>query len=115
MKNFRLENRLIETRLFMRHPDGIWAGYSYEWNAQQTDATLVRGGKQVTVGGQTWIYPSEASACSVTPRQRAAPSAWRHEQLAFNITYPQTGRDANQLVTLNAINTLTTPIANPTE
>ena len=37
------------------------------------------------------------------------------KQLAFNITYPQTGRDAHQLVTLNAINTLTTPIANPTD
>jgi hypothetical protein len=46
MKNFRLANRLIETRLFMRHPDGIWAGYSYEWDAQGTDATLVPDGKQ---------------------------------------------------------------------
>ena len=35
MKNFRLDNRLVETRLFMRHPDGVWAGYSYEWNAQE--------------------------------------------------------------------------------
>src|SRR5690606_21979788 len=31
MKHFRLEDRLVETRLFMRHPDGGWAGYSYEW------------------------------------------------------------------------------------
>ena len=68
MKNFRLDNRLIETRLFMRHPDGVWAGYSYEWNAQQTDATLVRGGKQVTVGGQTWIYPSEGQCADVSHR-----------------------------------------------
>ena len=29
----------------MRHPDGEWAGYTYEWNAQQTEATRVRGGK----------------------------------------------------------------------
>ena len=28
MKNFRLADRLIETRLFMRHPDGVWAGYT---------------------------------------------------------------------------------------
>ena len=42
------ERQLIETRLFMRHPDGDWAGYTYEWNAQRTDATLVQGGKTVS-------------------------------------------------------------------
>jgi hypothetical protein len=31
------------------------------------------------------------------------------------MTYPQTGRDAHQLVTLNAINAFTSPIANPTD
>ena len=115
MKNFRLDDRLVETRLFMRHPDGVWAGYTYEWNAQQTDATLVRGGKQVTVGGQTWIYPSEGECllCHTEAAGRALGLETR--QLAFHITYPQTGRDAHQLVTLNAINTLNPPIANPTD
>jgi hypothetical protein len=56
MKHFRLNNQLVETRLFMRHPDGDWAGYTYEWNAQRTDATLVQGGKTVTVGSQSWIF-----------------------------------------------------------
>ncbi len=115
MKNFRLDNRLIETRLFMRHPDGVWAGYSYEWNAQQTDATLVRGGKQVTVGGQTWIYPSEGQCLQCHTEAAGRSLGLETRQLAFNITYPQTGRDAHQLVTLNAINTLTSPIANPTD
>ena len=115
MKNFRLDNRLIETRLFMRHPDGVWAGYSYEWNAQQTDATLVRGGKQVTVGGQTWIYPSEGQCMQCHTEAAGRSLGLETRQLAFNITYPQTGRDAHQLVTLNAINALTSPIANPTD
>ena len=57
MKHFRLNGDLVETRLFMRHPDGDWAGYTYEWNAQRTNATLVQGGKTVTIGGQSWIYP----------------------------------------------------------
>jgi uncharacterized repeat protein (TIGR03806 family) len=115
MKNFRLDNRLIETRLFMRHPDGVWAGYTYEWNAQQTDATLVRGGKQVTIGSQTWIYPSEGE-CLVCHTEVAGRSlGLETRQLASNFTYPQTGRDAHQLVTLNAINSLTPPIANPTD
>jgi uncharacterized repeat protein (TIGR03806 family) len=115
MKNCRLDDRLIETRLFMRHPDGVWGGYSYEWNTQQTDATLVRGGKQVTVGGQTWIYPSEGQCVQCHTEAAGRSLGLETRQLAFNITYPQTGRDAHQLVTLNAINTLVSPIANPTD
>ena len=115
MKNFRLDNRLIETRLFMRHPDGVWAGYSYEWNAQQTDATLVRGGKQVAVGAQTWIYPSEGQCLQCHTEAAGHSLGLENKQLAFNITYPQTGRDAHQLVTFNEINTLASPIANPAD
>jgi uncharacterized repeat protein (TIGR03806 family) len=115
MKNFRLDDRLVETRLFMRHPDSVWAGYSYEWNAQQTDATLVRGGKQVTVGGQTWIYPSGGQCMECHTEAAGRSLGLETRQLAFNITYPQTARDAHQLVTLNAINALASPIANPTD
>jgi uncharacterized repeat protein (TIGR03806 family) len=115
VKNFRLADRLVETRLFMRHPDGVWAGYSYEWNAQQTDATLVRGGKQVTVAGQTWSYPSEGQCLACHTEVAGRSLGLETKQLAFNITYPQTGRDAHQLVTLNAANTLSSPIANPTD
>jgi uncharacterized repeat protein (TIGR03806 family) len=115
MKNFHLADRLVETRLFMRHPDGVWAGYTYEWNAQQTDATLVNGGKKVTIDGQTWIYPSEGE-CTVCHTEAAGRSlGLETRQLASNFTYPQTGRSANQLVTLNAIGALTAPIANPTD
>jgi uncharacterized repeat protein (TIGR03806 family) len=113
MKNFRINDRLIETRLFMRHPDGVWAGYTYEWNAQGNDARLVRGGKQATIGGQTWIYPSEAQCLACHTQAAGSSLGLETRQLAFNITYPQTARDAHQLVTLNAINTLTPPIAEP--
>jgi uncharacterized repeat protein (TIGR03806 family) len=113
VKNFRLDNRLIETRLFMRHPDGVWAGYSYEWNAQQTDATMVRGGKQVAIGAQTWIYPSEGQCMQCHTEAAGRSLGLETKQLASKITYPQTGREAHQLVTLNAINVLAAPIANP--
>jgi uncharacterized repeat protein (TIGR03806 family) len=115
MKNFRLDNRLIETRLFMRHPDGIWAGYTYEWNAQQTDATLVRGGKKVTIGGQTWIYPGEGQCMQCHTEAAGFSLGLETPQLAVNFKYPQTGRDAHQLVTLNEINALTTDISNPAD
>jgi len=114
VKNFRLGNTLVETRLFMRHPDGVWAGYTYEWNAQQTGATLVVGGKQTTVAGQTWIFPSEAQCLQCHTSAAGRTLGLENLQLAHPITYPQTGRNAHQLVTLNTINVLSPPVANPT-
>jgi mono/diheme cytochrome c family protein len=46
----------------MRHSDGEWAGYSFEWNDAQTEAFLLTGGKEVDLGGQTWSFPSP-NAC----------------------------------------------------
>ena len=43
MKNFELGGQLIETRLFMRHTDGVWGGYTWEWNDLETAATRVQG------------------------------------------------------------------------
>jgi uncharacterized repeat protein (TIGR03806 family) len=60
VKHFRLFNRLIETRLFMRHEDGQWAGYSYEWDDSESEAYLLEGAKEKDVNGQTWRYPSRA-------------------------------------------------------
>jgi uncharacterized repeat protein (TIGR03806 family) len=114
VKNFRLGNILVETRLFMRHPDGVWAGYTYEWNAQQTGATLVVGGKQTTAAGQTWIFPSEAQCLQCHTAAAGRTLGLENLQLAHAITYPQTGRNAHQLVTLNTINVLSPPVANPT-
>ena len=45
VKHFRLFKQLIETRLLMRHEGGQWAGYSYEWNDSETEATLLDGGR----------------------------------------------------------------------
>jgi uncharacterized repeat protein (TIGR03806 family) len=58
IKEFRLNGRTVETRLFMRHADGGWAGYTYEWNDAGTDAELLSDGKSANVGGREWIFPS---------------------------------------------------------
>ena len=76
MKHFRLSGQIVETRLFMRHPDGDWAGYSYEWNTLQTDATLVQGGKVSQLSGQDWIFPSGASlSADMAARRTKSPRA----------------------------------------
>jgi uncharacterized repeat protein (TIGR03806 family) len=113
MKNFTLGSQLVETRLFMRHNDGNWAGYTYEWNTQGTDATRVIGGKSVTINGQTWEFPSE-SQCLVC-HTAVAGRTLGPEIGSFNgdLMYPATGRTANQLTTHNAIGTLTPPLTQP--
>ena len=48
IKHFYSGSRIIETRLLMRHANDGWAGYSYQWNDSQTDATLLTTSKQIS-------------------------------------------------------------------
>jgi uncharacterized repeat protein (TIGR03806 family) len=112
MKNFRVGTRLIETRLLMRHPDGTWGGFTYEWNAQQTDATLVEGGADRDIGnGQTWRFPSEAQCLECHTDAANRSLGLETSQLNRDLTYSQTGRTANELATLSHIGLLSPPIA----
>jgi len=111
VKNFRLGGDLIETRLFMRHNDGDWAGYTYEWNDTQTEATRVVGGKTKDIGGQTWIYPSGAECLECHTQVAGDTLGLEHAQLNGELTYPSTGITANQLVTADEIDVLTAPLA----
>ncbi|MEL7297367.1 MAG: PQQ-dependent sugar dehydrogenase [Pseudomonadota bacterium] len=113
VKNFRLNGALIETRHFMRHTDGEWAGYTYEWNAAQTEATRVRGGKVARVEGQDWIYPSESECMACHTSAAGFSLGAEIAQLNKDITYPETGRFANQLETLAQIGMLTNPLSAP--
>ncbi|HSG64996.1 MAG TPA: PQQ-dependent sugar dehydrogenase [Gammaproteobacteria bacterium] len=112
-KHFRLDGELVETRLLMRHPDGGWAGYSYEWNAQLTDATLVDGGKTTSVNGQDWIFP-DGNGCLECHTEAAGFSLGLElAQLNGDLSYAATGRTANQLETLDAIGLFTSPLGEP--
>jgi len=112
MKNFSLGATLVETRLFMRHSDGAWAGYTYEWNAGGTDATRVVGGKTVQVAGQTWDFPSEAQCLQCHTVAAGRTLGLEVGQLNGDFAYP-TGRTANQLTTLNSIDMLTPALTLP--
>ncbi len=111
MKNFRLGNQLVETRLFMRHNNGEWAGYTYEWNAQGTDATRVVGGKTVQVAGQTWLFPSE-SQCLLC-HTSAAGRTLGLEIAQLNGQFGYAAGTANQLTTLDHIGMLTPALSQP--
>jgi uncharacterized repeat protein (TIGR03806 family) len=103
VKNFTLNGQLIETRLFMRHTDtGNWGGYTYRWNDSHTDATLVSGGLVADVGGQEWVWPSEAQCLQCHTNAAGGSLGLEVRQLDSSFAYP-TGRTANQLDTLEAI------------
>jgi uncharacterized repeat protein (TIGR03806 family) len=113
VKQFRLGGELVETRLLMRHPDGVWAGYSYEWDQNLNDGVLVHGGKVTSVGDQDWIFPGSAQ-CRVCHTQAAGRSLGLETlQLNGDLTYPSTGRTANQLATLDGILVLDGPLGDP--
>ena len=114
LKNFRLNNQLIETRLLMRHPDGIWAGYTYEWNDAETAATRVVGGKTRSVQGQSWIYPSEGACLQCHTSAAGFSLGPEIAQLNGSLTYAETGRTANQLDTLAAIGMFSAALPGPT-
>jgi uncharacterized repeat protein (TIGR03806 family) len=113
VKNFRLQGNLIETRQLMRHPDGVWAGYTYEWNAQQTEATRVQGGKTVNINGQDWIYPSEGQCMNCHTSAAGFALGPETAQVNKEFTYPATQRSFNQLETLDHVMMFTTPLPGP--
>jgi len=110
IKNFRLGGDLIETRHLMRHDDGVWAGYTYEWNTAQTEATRVRGGKVANINGQDWIYPSEAQCMECHTSAAGFALGPEIAQLNGYFTYPSTERLANQLETIEHVMMFTAPL-----
>ena len=110
VKNFSLNGRLIETRHLMRHPDGEWAGYTYEWNVAETEATRVRGGKTETIDGQDWVFPDEAECLQCHTVAAGVALGPETSQLNRDFTYPSTGRTHNQLETLDAITMFSSPL-----
>lgn len=114
-KSFRIGGALVETRLFMRHADGGWGGYSYEWNDLQTEATLLPADKSKLVGGQTWFYPSQGQCmqCHTSVAKRAL--GLEVAQLNKDFTYPSSGLLSNQLETLEHIGIFSVPLPDTPE
>lgn len=106
----------IETRLLTRQ-EGEWVGYSYRWNDEQTDATLIgaKGDEKELVinddslpGGsrrQTWRFPSRAEC--MTCHSRAANFVLGVTELQLTKVHDYGGVRDNQLRTLKHIGVFT--------
>ena len=96
----------VETRLLLRQQNE-WAGYTYRWNEQQTDATLVpKSGEDIEISlanGQTvnWHVPSRAECMSC--HSRAVNFVLGLSNLQINRLHDNGGATENQLATFQRI------------
>lgn len=107
VKQFLIDGKLVETRLMMRHEDGDWGTYLYEWDDQQKDAKLLLAEKtKMLPNGQQWIFPSRAECltCHTTAASRVL--GLEISQLNMEINYESTTRRANQISTLRKVEML---------
>ncbi len=118
VKDFSLNNQLVETRLLIKYADGNWFGYSYQWNAAQTDATQVApAGADVQVGGQLWHFPSQKECLFCHNPTAGSSLDIQTPLLNTNFEYPATpsppftGQTANEIYTLNAVRLLNPAVA----
>lgn len=102
VKEFRIGGKRIETRLLVRHTDGSWAGYTYEWNATETEATLLSEGKTKEIGGQTWAYPNRTQCMACHNAAAGGSLGLETAQLNRTLSYPD-GTTSNQLTKLEAM------------
>ncbi len=104
IKEFSWNAKPFETRLMVRHDDGQWAGYSYEWNASLTDADLVSSdGLAKQIDGQLdWMYPSRAQCMQCHSSAAGRSLGLETAQLNGPLTYAS-GITSNQLETLEHI------------
>jgi glucose/arabinose dehydrogenase/mono/diheme cytochrome c family protein len=104
-KVFTLEGKRRETRLFMRHDDGTWAGYTYLFREDESEADLLEGSLDEVIGPVTYHYPSRGE-CSFCHTKAAGDTLGLEErQLDGPLTYPS-GVTANQVETLRHIGIL---------
>jgi len=76
VKSFMFDDRLVETRLLVHSDAYNWYGYSYQWNAAQTEATIVPDARVdvmfdtgTDAGVVDWHYPSRIDCADCHTQQ----------------------------------------------
>lgn len=110
VKTFSLAGKRIETRLLVRHDDGRWAGYSYEWLDDESDAVLLPSSKRKKVGTQSWYFPARGECVLCHTEAAGRTLGLELGQLNGDLVYPSTNRIANQLETLDHIKLFDAPL-----
>ncbi|MBX3260019.1 MAG: PQQ-dependent sugar dehydrogenase [Labilithrix sp.] len=109
VKTFLAGAQPVETRLLVRHADGEWGGYTYEWTDDGRDATLLENGKVKDVAGKPHTFPSRAQCVSCHTPAAGFTLGLHVAQLNHSIVYADRRR-ANQLATLDHVGLFEEPI-----
>jgi uncharacterized repeat protein (TIGR03806 family) len=110
VKHFDLGTTRVETRVMVHRTDG-WAGYTYRWRADHSDADLVaEGGGSATYGSITWNFPSRAQCMGCHTAVTGRALGLNTRQFNRSHSYAVTGRSDNQLRTLNHIGVFSSDI-----
>ncbi|WP_069472819.1 c-type cytochrome [Candidatus Marithrix sp. Canyon 246] len=99
-KHFYLQDQIFETRLLVHHDENGWAGYSYEWDADGKDATLLEDEKQKKINDQTWIYPSREQCLECHTKNAGDVLGLETIQMNRLHHYSSTGHISPQIDTL---------------
>jgi len=111
VKTFFWRDRPIETRLLVHHDDGEWGGYSYEWNADGTDATLLEHGKRAEIDGLYWTFPSRSQCFSC--HTQAAGRTLGLDLPQLNRTVSIDGADEHLVTLLDRFGLVEAPLGDP--
>ena len=105
VQTLSLSGRRLETRILLKQQNE-WQGYSFLWNDQQSDATLVpAAGQNLTLAdGSEWRIPSRAECMSC--HARAVKYVLGLSDLQMNRDFDYHGTVDNQLRTLAHIGLL---------
>ncbi|HEU4406011.1 MAG TPA: PQQ-dependent sugar dehydrogenase [Polyangiaceae bacterium] len=113
LKTFKVGGKRVETRLLVRHDDGDWAGYTYEWADDESDALLLPSSKVEPLGGgQSWYYPSRADCLSCHTTSAGRTLGLELAQLDRDVSYPN-GHVGNQLAALEQMGLFDAPLGAP--
>jgi len=113
MKTFRLGGKPVETRLFIHHDDDTWAGYSYEWLDDGSDAVLLPSSKRKQIGAQSWYFPSRSDCVRCHTEAAGRSLGLELGQQNGDFVYASTNRISNQLTTLEHIGMFSAPLGKP--
>jgi uncharacterized repeat protein (TIGR03806 family) len=130
VKHFEMEltegnpnsSRRLETRLLIRDATGAWLGFTYKWNAAETEANLLVSGQteNLTVnlsggGSITWPYSYPSRTDCLQCHTSAASFALGLATRQLNRAFDYGSVTDNQLRSLNHISYFTTDIGAATQ